>query len=308
MASKGALKNNKIIFFLIGIVMLGVFVGSTMLFSNVYKTETYYVLTDPVPGRTQVTPEMLTPVTTQEGTAPKAALDIAAVQGGTAFTRYPLAAGEILTASNLGGLEDIAVGIPDSWVVTSFPVPADNAAGGRIGRGVYFDMMLVTDAGTYYPFVNMLALDTTVSLSGASNANAINTDEAKMGQSQWYYVGMTPADAATLQHMVNKYGSNIRLVMSPRENEYQKPNLAAYESPTGSAFTFDLNSIELKNSGEGTDNTFVDPERDDLGRPADRDGDKVKYSVKCGNSRAAVAQDGNCETIDNNTYEGLTSE
>lgn len=279
--------------------MVIVFIGSLTFLKNVYQTEDYYVLNQDVPTRTQILPEMLEPVTTSEGTAPQGALTPADVQNGAIFSRYPLRTGETVNASAVGGLDDIAVGIPDSWVVTSFPVPADNAVGGRIQRGVYFDMMVVDDDGTFYPFVNVLALDTSVSLSGASNANAVNTEEAKAGQTQYYYVGMTPADAALLKSMVKEHGGDLNLVLSPRENEYQPANLKAYEG----IFKFDATDFEIKDYSAGTNNTFIDVERDEFGRPADRDETGVKYPIKCGNSiGTAVESEADCEAINNNSY------
>lgn len=161
-------RNNKMVYGLIVVLVIAVFVGSLMLLKNVYQTETYYVLKEDVPTRTQVNADMLEPVTTSAGTAPKSALGISEVQDGYMFTKYPLKSGDILTDSNVGGFEDVSVGVPDSWVVTSFGVNADNAVGGRIQRGTYFDMMVSNNSGTFYPFVNMLALDTTVSMDSAS--------------------------------------------------------------------------------------------------------------------------------------------
>lgn len=248
-----------------------VFASVLMLVQKVFQTETYYVLNQDVPTRTQVTAEMLTPVTTSEGTAPKAAIGLDEVQTGNVYTQYPLVAGDILTQSNVGALEDISVGVPDEWVITNFSVNADNAVGGRIQRGTYFDIMVATQDGAFYPFVNVLALDTTVSLDNASSADAAETEEAHAGQTSQYVVGMKPEDAAKLQNLVAKYGSDMRLVLSPRANEYSKPNLSDYNG----VFSYEQGSDGViwpgeSDSGELTDYTFTDIERDEFGRPVEK--------------------------------------
>lgn len=254
------LRNNKLIFAGIAFLILLVFAGALTLLKSIYQTETYYVLAGDVPTRTQIMPEMLEPITTSAGTAPSSALDISDVQAGYVYTKYPLLKGDILTASNVGGFDDISVGTPDDWVVTSFSVPADSAVGGRIRRGVYFDFMVATNNQAFYPFVNVLALDTTVSLSNASSNQAADTEEAHAGQTSQYVVGMPPEDAARLQQITKQYGQDIKLVLSPRQNEYNPPQLSSY---TG-VFKYEN---DTRNMGEGTDYTFTPLERDSFGRP-----------------------------------------
>lgn len=300
MAKKASLKGNKIIVLIAALLMVMVFFGSLTFLKNLIQEETYYVLNTELPTRTMVLPENLQPVTTSKGTAP-VGISLEQVQAGGVFTRYPVGAGDVLTASNTtsGGLDDIASGVPDSWVVTSFSVPADNAAGGRITRGVYFDMMILSDDGTYFPYVNMLALDTSVSLSGASNSNAINTEEAKSGQTSMYYVAMPPAEVAKFQDMIRQHGGAIQLIMSPRQNEYMPVDLSAYEGP----FKFDLESQELIDSGVGTDNSFAPADRDEFGRPKDVVDGKV--AIRCGNAGNSIVEDGGQCTereIDNNEH------
>lgn len=273
MASKVKKKgknNNSLIFIAIGVVSLilaGVFFSVA---SSLFQTETYYVLNQDIPSRTQVTEEMLVPVVTSEGTAPKAAIGLADVQTGNVYTKFPLLIGDILTMSNVGTLEDIAVGVPDTWVVTNFSVGADDAVGGRIQRGTYFDILVTTqdeNSGTqsFYPFVNVLALDTTVDLSNASSSNAADTSEAHAGQTTQYVVGMSPENAAVLHSIVKEHGGDMKLVLSPRQNEYERPEVAEYDG----MFTYDGNIIwpGESDAGELTDRTFSDVERDEFGRP-----------------------------------------
>lgn len=296
---KGLFKSTRLIWVGIAALLVAVFFGTLTLLQSVYQTEVYYVLKQDVPTRTQITMDMLTPVVTSAGTAPGGSPSMTqsqknnernqilqAVQRGAVFAQFPLVSGDVLSPSNVGGLKDISVGVPDTWVITNFSVGADNAVGGRIQRGYYFDIMVVSDLGAFYPFVNVLALDTTVNLSGASSSNAVNTPEARSGQTTQYTVGMSPANAAKLHDIVNRYGGNIRMVLSPRQNEYAAPRLMDYSG----LFRYDVdldgviapgmqpvydsngNPVDLDGDGrpdyrEATDYTFTDVKRDQFGRP-----------------------------------------
>lgn len=281
--------NNWLLIGIIIAIALTLFVVVTLAALKFFQTETYYVLNTDVPTRTQVTSEMLSPVTTSEGTAPKAAIGIGEVQSGEVYTQYPLVAGDILTASNVGSRSDISNGIPDSWVVTNLSVSADNAVGGRIQRGTYFDIMVTDANGSSYPFVNVLALDTTVDLSDASSSDAAETEEAHAGQTTQYVVGMSPQDAARLQHVIQQYGGNggIRLVLSPRQNEYAQPQLSDY---TG-IFAYNRDSDAPVNEGANTDYTFTDVQRDKFGKP-------VEQVQNCSQGNAKLSEK-DCQTANN---------
>lgn len=301
--------NNWVLIALIVAVGIALFIVFAVAATRIFQTENYYVLNQDVPTRTQITPDMLDPITASEGTAPAAAIGIEEVQSGEVYTQYPLLAGDILTMSNVGGREDISVGIPDEWVVTNFSVGADDAVGGRIQRGTYFDMMIVQGGtkaeggGATYPFVNILALDTTVDLSTASSADAAETEEAHDGQTTQYVVGMSPEDAGKLQHIMEQYGSNVKLVLSPRQNEYNAPQLNEY---TGK-FAYD-EADTPKNMGENTDYTFRDVERDEFGVPLDTPG-----AYSCSNGNAKISGEdceagGQTETPSNEQSEQQTEE
>jgi len=301
MATKatGLFKSTKVLWVAIILLLVFVFVGTLTVLKSVYQTETYYVLNQDIPTRTQITMDMLTPVVTSAGTAPGGSPKmtpeqrdkerneiLSSVQSGVVYSQFPMVSGDVLSPSNAGGLTDISVGIPDTWVVTNFSVGADNAVGGRIQRGYYFDMMVLTDNGAFYPFVNVLALDTTTDLSNASDANAVNTDEARKGQTTQYTVGMSPANAAKLQDLVKQYGADIRMVLSPRQNDYAAPRLMDYSGlfkydidldgviAPGLQPVYDKNGkpVDLDGDGkndyrESTDYSFTDVERDKFGRP-----------------------------------------
>lgn len=309
-ASSGLLRNGKLIWLGIAFLLILVFVGSLSLLRGVFQTETYYVLKQDVPNRTLITMDMLEPVVTSVGTSPGGAPEmtqeerdaeraaiLTAVQSDSVYAQFPLVAGDILSPSNVGGLNDISVGVPDSWVITSFSVNADNAVGGRIQRGYYFDMLVVGDNGAYYPFVNMLVLDTSVSLDSASSADAVESEEANDGQTSQYTVGLNPENAAKLHKIVADNGGNIKMVLSPRQNEYAAPQLASY---TG-LFNYDQGADGviapgLIDNGDGTpreatDYTFTDVERDEFGRPI-----TAVDNVGLGNSKVTAEQAGDAST------------
>lgn len=296
---KGLFKGNGLIFTIIIIVSLVLFGVVFSVASKIFQTETYYILKQDVPTRTQVTEEMLEPVVTSEGTAPEAAIGLADVQTGNVYTQYPLLAGDILTMSNVGGMEDISVGIPDTWVITNFSVNADDAVGGRIQRGTYFDIMVATESGSFYPFINVLALDTTVDLADASSADAADSEEAHSGQTSQYVVGMSPENAAKLQNIVKKYDGSIKLILSPRQNEYEKPQLASYSGK----FSYEDDETVWpgqSDSGEMTDYTFTDVERDAFGRP-------VEKLENCSSGNSKVAGE-DCQDSESDSKEESTTE
>lgn len=300
--SGGFFKNAKIIWLGIAVLLIFVFVGTLMLLRSAYQTETYYVLNQDVPTRTQITMDMLSPVVTSAGTAPGGTPEMApeqkvsereailsAVQSGSAYTQFPLKAGDVLSPSSVGALADISVGVPDSWVITSFNVDFNNAVQGRIQRGSYFDIMVVGDTGAYYPFVNILTLETS---TGSATSSAASADPSgQNAATSVYTVGMSPENAAKLQWLQGFAGGSIKLVLSPRQNEYASPDLAAYINTNNSPFfTYealidgviapglqpvldkDKNGVDIDGDGkvdtrEVTDYTFSDVERDQFGRP-----------------------------------------
>jgi hypothetical protein len=226
---------------------------------------------------------MLSPLVIAKDTAPPNALDISQIDGVT--TKFALKPGDVLTESNAGQVNDIYNGVPDNWVITSFGVGADNAVGGRIHVGDYFDVMVAEDDGSFYPFINVLALDTTISLEAATNANAANTAEAYAGQTSQYVVAMAPGDAAKLQSIAKKYKQELRLVLSPKQNSYQKPALSDYSS----LFAFEDKTSPIwpgkSDKGELTDSNFNAVKRDEkTGKPigeefVSRSGGNLKQSV-----------------------------
>lgn len=264
--SKSKLKDTKLIIALCAVLAVIVFFAVLFLLQRVVQTETYYVLNEDLGPRMQVNAEHLDPIITSEGSAPPNALSLADIQMGGVYTQYPLRSGDIITESSVGALSDISVGIPDEWVVTSFAVSADNAVGGRVQRGTYFDIIGInSDNEAFYVFSNVLALDTTVSMTGASSADAVDSEEASSGMTEQYYIGLSPENAALLHSAVREY--DIRLVLSPRQNEYEEPQVERMQG----YFYYDPSQVQEVPvvGGEGiTDETFTPREREVDGRPA----------------------------------------
>ena len=231
----GGARDNKVIVGVIAIVAVILFVVVSFISRQVLATETYYQLKTSVPPRASITMDMVAPVSTKKGTVPKTAATRADIESGKLRSKYDLPAGEIITRGNVGAatstlysalmefkskeMEDIDNDQSryKNWVLTSFSVSADNAVGGRISRGDYFDMLVITDTGAFYPFINVKTLDATVSLNSASSGNAADTAEAYQGQQSQYFVKMTPNEAARLQWIVSNYG-NIKLVLNDKSD------------------------------------------------------------------------------------------
>jgi len=313
----GLFKNAKIIWLGIAVLLVAVFFGTLTLLQSVYQTETYYVLNQDVPTRTQITMDMLTPVVTSVGTAPGGTPEmdaagkaserdaiLAEVQSGGAFAQFPLVSGDVLSPSNVAALSDISVGVPDTWVITSFSVDFSNAIQGRIQRGSYFDMMVVGDSGAYYPFVNILALET--STGGATSSAEGQDASGQNATTSVYTVGMSPENAGKLQWLTNFGSGQVKLVLSPRQNEYASPDLRAYAGmfyydplvdgviAPGLQEVLDENGKPVDLDGDGkpdyrevTDYTFSDVERDAFGRPLD-----VVENVGLGNAKIPASAAG----------------
>ena len=330
--TKGNLfKSAKVIWFVIAVLLVGVFIGVLNILQNVYQTETYYVLNQDVPTRTQITMNMLVPVVTSFGTAPGGTPDmtqtqregersaiLSAVQSGRAYSQFPLVAGDVLSPSNVGALSDISVGVPDTWVVTSFAVDYNNAVQGRIQRGTYFDVMMGSDAGAYYPFVNVLTLETATG-SAQSSAGATNNSGMNAATSV-YTVSMSPLNAGKLQWLSQYGAGQMKLVLSPRQNEYASPRLLDYEGlfyydqledgviAPGLMPVLDENGEPVLFDGEPlyreiTDYTFSDIERDPFGRPISQ-----IENVGLGNAKIPAASAGGQNPVDVNAADKATRE
>lgn len=231
-------RNNRVLITIIAVTAILLTAFFAYVANKALQTEVYYELKEPVLAKQTITPDMTQEVVTKKGTAPTTAISQADLQSGKAQSKFPMGANEVLTYGNVGSADDnlhdsllkrkeqdMAKLLKDgktpkdyeNWVLTSFSVGADNAVGGRITPGSYFDIMVITENGAFYPFINVRAIDTTVSLDGASSSSAADSSEAYAGQTSQYVVKLTPFEAARLQWFVNTFG-NIKLVLNDKSD------------------------------------------------------------------------------------------
>lgn len=290
-------KGNKFLIAAIAVIALILFAVFTVLAQRALATEVYYQLNQPVLAKQLITADMVEEVATKEGTAPATAITMSDIQSGAAQSKYPLDAGEVLTYGNVGSASDNLhdsllsqkedelaqiekdggdAGDYPNWVLTSFGIGADEAMGGRITPGSYFDVMVITEKGAFYPFINLQAIDTTVSLSGASSSAAAESSEAYDGQTSQYVVKLSPNDAARLQWFMTAYSGDIRLVLNDKSDVNSKGDTVTpdargenkydgFDSATEEGYElYDIVSpnIPLKddNSEGGSDNKAVSAE------------------------------------------------
>jgi len=259
---KNGFEGRRVWFVFAALAALLTAVGLFVILGQVTATSTYYVLNQDVPARTQISETMLTEVVTSKGGEPKNAIGLAEVLSEPVFAKYELNSGDILTASNAGSLEPIDEGIPDDFVVATFTAPASQAAGGKIQRGSYVDLISIrrdsegNTVGTYF-LQHVLVLDATIDLdsvaaaatenSDGTTTNAADSPAVRSGVPTLYTVGLLPTDAA-------------KLAIATQEIIYVV--LSADQSSDGIItdinITVDLSSLEgvIGNSGKGTDNTF----------------------------------------------------
>lgn len=269
--------------------------GTLYILSGLTKQDTYYVLNTNMPSRTQITSADLQPVTTSQGSAPQNAIGLDVINQGSTYTKYPLQAGDVVSASNAGSLDTINEGIPDNWVVTSFNPGGDDPIIENLQRGDHFDLMITNAkqkdqqsnpddsdmsniAIGQYAFRNVMVLDNPMSTTANANNDSANGATAQTQNStQMFIVGMSPKNAAMLTYITGNYATKI--VMSPKQTSYMDPselndlyktfNFNDYlgENPTGI-----MPSKCVKDNGEEenedcTDDTFAPQERDEFGVP-----------------------------------------
>ena len=228
------------------------------------STTKYYVLNTDVPARTLITPDMLQEQVVSSGGEPQNAIDVADVISNQLYSKTTLAAGDILTPSNVGDLIPLRQGIPDDFVVTSFTADPNSSAGGNIKRGDYVDVFYVGDGQSNLLFQRVLILDTTTDLnSGAATSEKSDpaattptaTDETataayRGGVPFLYTVGLKQADALKLSAASN---GKFYVVLSSKKDVENKDGVA---SKTLGMSLDDVLSSPAGDSGLGTDNTF----------------------------------------------------
>lgn len=255
------IKPEKNVLFVVGISIGTIIlcIGLWYSLSTLLATESYYILNQDVSAKVLVSTDMLTKVETAKGTAPKNALSLVDVSSNNVYTKVPLQAGDVLSLSNTGLNISSSTGIPDSWSVTSFTIPRNQAVNGNITKGEYFDVIGINGSGAKYIATTVLALDID---SGVPNTTVENSKStAGTGEELNILVGMPDKDIPLFQSAINSY-EKIVLSISPKSINYDKRNTNDLQS----VVQFSDNTV-APDLYEGTDNTFSVVKRDKDGRP-----------------------------------------
>lgn len=237
------------------------------LLMTITATSTYYVLNRAVPARTLVTEDMLTPVTTSEGGEPRTALDLGEVLNQEVYTRYALEAGDILTASNAGELSPLTEGLPGTFVVASFKATPSVAAGGKIQRGDYIDLSVLSDESgsmqSHLFLQRVLVIDATVDLDSSSSSDTASeegtttTEEGtsaadnsayRTGVPVMFTVGLSQQDAQRLAVATN---FDLYVTLTSADSVESGAPAADLGASLG-----DILTGSTGDAGAGTDNTF----------------------------------------------------
>lgn len=254
-------KNNRSALLLVALIFALVAAGGVgWALYSANKQVSYWVVGTEVPARTKVTSAMLQEVKAREGSQPKA-MTAAYVDSNDVYAKYELQPGDILTSSNAGPLEKITAGIPEDFSVSSFTVPATNAAVGMAKRGDYIDIYMVDSSNgqstSSLVLQHVLVLDAVASLDDVSARESGGTSDSTDGSSDSsssspsstssvstiYQVGLSREDTAKLALLSTK---NLFVALSP----------ATGASSTLPEEIGDINLTAPGDSGEGTDPTF----------------------------------------------------
>lgn len=254
---KSTFEGRKLWFFFAAVAALLTAIVLFVILSQVTSTSTYYVLKSDVAARSQITEDMLSPIVVSSGGAPANALGKDALVAAPLYAKYFLHSGDILTKSNTeSSLNGLSAGLPENFVIGTFTSPASFAAGGKIKRGDYVDLIVVQNEQASYFLQHVLVLDATVNLDNSTGSASANADGSvtsaadssaiRNGIPTLYTVGLSPQDAAKLAVATQ---STIYVVLSANQtNDDVEPM----------DITVDLSSLNglIENSGAGTDNTF----------------------------------------------------
>lgn len=242
---------------------------------NLVSTSKYYVLVRDLPARTLITPDMLEERIVSSGGQPPTAIDISQISGNEVYTKVDLNMGDTITSSNAGTLLPLTAGLPSDFVVASFTVNPNSAAGGNIKRGDYIDIFFVEpNQDSNLLFQRMLVIETASNLINPSSSDETltatgetATAQFKGGVPEMYTVGVSQEDAAKLAIIAGQ--TNLYVVLSSRDSVEKGAD------PTILGFNIrDLFGEEVQDSGKGTDNGFpinAKGKTDKDGKPVDED-------------------------------------
>lgn len=254
-------KKNLTSILIVGVLIIALSGGILFALSNAFKTETYYVLNQDVPAKTQITSSLLTPVETSAGTAPQNAVSMSTVQSGNVYAKYSLYQGDVISSSNAGSVETSYDGIPDDWSVVSFTIDADNAVNGTLAKGDYFDVIGVNpnnkDTGGEYIITDVLVLDVATASGGTQTTNADGSvTSTNTGATLVYTVGMPQELVAGFLGALPNY-SKIHLTRAPLAARYSNRDVSELTGITKLPVDDEVEDIM-----KGTDPTFTPVVRD----------------------------------------------
>lgn len=263
-------KKNIVIVSILGILTAAIAIGIFVGLSTIFSTDTYYVLSTNVSAKQAITPAMVVERETGKGTAPANALTAEQIVSGNLYARYPLHAGDVISTSNTGPANDVHLGVPDDWAITSFSIAADNAVGGILVRGDYVDLLGINteenieedliDGQARYIFHNLMLLD----VAYTSDIVEEGLDPATVGRvgELLHYTVALPAEDVAMLHSALVIYDEIRLVKAPMNTIYG----ARDTSDLGRIYLFNK-SVPNKDVIVGTDPTFSQVLRDSQMRP-----------------------------------------
>lgn len=292
-------RNTRILWVLIFALAIVIAVCVFTFFNSMTKQDTYFVTNTPIPARTQITPDNLTPKPALHGNAPQNAISISEISSGAYYAKYPLDVGDVVANSNASPLDALNEGIPDNWTITSFEPDGDDPIVKNLNRGDYFDLMVtnmkksdqraemsneensVTDnikVGAWL-FRNVMILDNPNVTTTSDSADKANGATAQTKNSTTkFIIGMSPRNANILAIASKQF--DMKMVMSPKQNSYANPatldalyknfdfNAVVGENPSGiiASNCVDSNTGDEKKQ-DCTDPTFQHQPRDHFGVP-----------------------------------------
>ncbi len=213
----GWLGRGKAVFGIAIVLGLLATVGVFSLLSNATATTTYYVLNQDVAARKQITPEMLSPVTTSAGGQPGNAYDVLQVRDNVLYAKVALDRGDVISTSVAGPADRMIEEVPDDYVAASITVTADNAVAGKIKPGDYIDVIAQRDdEGGVADRLAKIVLSRVYVLDVSPGLETLQVqDEAAVGEAAQqgttsaglpsiYTVAVPPQDAVTLAQVRDK--------------------------------------------------------------------------------------------------------
>lgn len=202
------------------IISLAALILFTVFFAATFRTTTYYVLSQDVPARTQITSDMITPKEVSTGGQPETSLSREQIEGAPIFAKADLHAGEPITASTAGDLDPVNKNIPENFTVASITLPPESANLGAIHSGDHINLYLIEDDEmSDTQKARMVMQNLLVVNAGASVETAVAKTADEGGESQTqvntvYQVAVSPEDAATLA-VLSSQSNNLYATLTP---------------------------------------------------------------------------------------------